>query len=116
MIKALDLGKDAADLGRRKHHRQFEFGIGPDQLQFVWPRAFQRLFPEELEGADELGGRLASDLFDRLEVDAVLTHLLKGDQLGRALVVLAELADTGIVGLFGARADRQELEVIGEGF
>jgi hypothetical protein len=52
---------------------------------------------------------LASDLLDRLEVDAVLAHLLEGDQLGRAVVVLAELADTGVVGLFGAWADGQEL-------
>jgi hypothetical protein len=54
------------------------------------------LLPKELESTDELGGRWASDLLDRLEVDAVLADLLEGDQVGRApLVVLAELADTG---------------------
>jgi hypothetical protein len=59
---------------------------------------------------------LTSDLFDGLEVDAVLADFFEGDQLGRTVVVLAELADTGEVGLFGARADGQELQVIGEGF
>ena len=64
-----------------------------------------------------MGGRLASDLLDRLEMEAVLADLLQGDQVGRApLVVLAELADTGEVGRFGAWADGQELPIIGKGF
>ena len=29
---------------------------------------------------------------------------------------LAELANAGVISLFGARADGQELEIIGEGF
>jgi len=49
-------------------------------------------------------------------MNAVLADLFEGDQLGRTVVVLAELADTGVVGLFGAGADGQEFEVIGEGF
>lgn len=80
------------------------------------PLALESLFPEKFEGADELSGRLASDLLDRLEMDAVLADLFEGDQLGRTVVMLAELADTGVVGLFGARADRQELQIVGEGF
>ena len=116
MIQALDFGEDIADLRPGKDDGQFELGIGADQLQFVRPLALKSFLPEELESADELSGRLASDLLDRLEVDAVLAHLLEGDQLGRAVVVLAELADTGVVGLFGAWADGQELKVIGEGF
>ena len=109
VIQALDFGEDIADLRPGKDDGQFELGIGADQLQFVRPRALKSFLPEELESADELSGRLASDLLDGLEVDAVLAHLLEGDQLGRAVVVLAELADTGVVGLFGARADGQEL-------
>jgi hypothetical protein len=31
-------------------------------------------------------------------------------------IELAELADAGVVGCFGAGADRQQLEIIGEGF
>ena len=106
MIQTFDLGENAANFLGREHHGQLELGIGAHQLQFVRPFAFERLFPKELEGADELGGRLASDFLDRLEIDAVLTNLLEGDQLGRAVVVLAELANTRIVGLFGAGADR----------
>jgi hypothetical protein len=49
-----------------------------------------------------------------LEVDAVLANLLGTDQLGGFIVELTELADTGVVSLFGARADGQELQVIGE--
>ncbi len=60
---------------------------------------------------------MASHLLDRLKVDAVLADLLEGDQVGRApLVVFAELADTGEVGLFGAWADGQEFQIISEGF
>ena len=117
VIEGLDLGEDGADFGGREDHWQLELGIGADQCQFGWPRALEGLLPKELESTDELGGRLASDLLDRLEMDAVLADLLEGDQVGRApLVVLAELADTGEVGLFGAWADGQELQIIGEGF
>ena len=80
------------------------------------PLAFERLFPEELESTDELGSRLTGDLLNRLEVDAVLADLLEGDQLGRTVIVLAELTNTSEVGLFGAWADGQKLQVIGEGF
>ena len=45
-----------------------------------------------------------------------LANLLEGNQLGRTVVMLAELADTGEVGLFGAGADGQELQIIAEGF
>jgi hypothetical protein len=109
MIQTLDLGEDAADFLGRENHRQLELGISAHQVQFVRPLAFESLFPEELEGADELRGCLTGDLLDRLEVNAVLADLLEGEQLGRAVVVLTELADTGVVGLFGAGADRQEL-------
>ena len=54
--------------------------------------------------------------FVGLEMDAVLAELLGGDQVGGFAVELAELAEAGVVGLFGAGADGQELQVIGEGF
>ncbi len=59
---------------------------------------------------------LSGDLLDRLEMDAVLADLLGREQIGGLMVKLAELADTSVVGLFGARADGQKLEIIGEGF
>jgi len=51
-----------------------------------------------------------------LEMDAVLAEVFGREQVRGLVVMLAELADTSVVGLFGARADGQELEVIGEGF
>lgn len=49
-------------------------------------------------------------------MNAVLADLFEGDQLGRAIVVVTELADAGVVDLFGARADGQELQIIGKRF
>ena len=80
------------------------------------PDALEGFFPEELEGAESLGAGLTSDLLVNLEMDKILTDLLGGDQVGRAVVELAELADAGVIGLFGARADGQEFEIIGERF
>ena len=84
-------------------------------MEFVGPDAFEGLLPEELEGADDLGGSLAGDFLCGLEMDAVLAELLGRNQIGRFGVELTELAQAGEVGLFGAGADGEELEVIGEG-
>jgi hypothetical protein len=51
-----------------------------------------------------------------LEMDAILAELLGGDEVGGFAVKLAQLAQAGEVGLFGAGADGQEFEVIGERF
>jgi hypothetical protein len=48
------------------------------------------------------------------EMDEVLANLLGADELGRAIIILAELAHAGQVGLDGARADGQEGQIIGE--
>ena len=108
-------GEHAADFGGRKHHRQFELGIGPDEFQFVRPDAVEGFFPEKLEGANDLGAGLAGDPLVGLEMDAVLAKLLGGDQLRRFDVMLAELTDTGQISLLGARAERLEREIIGKG-
>jgi hypothetical protein len=68
-----------------------------------------------LEGADDLGGGLAGEVLFRFEVEAVLAELLGRDQVGGFAVVFAQLADAGVVGLFGAGADGHEGQVIGEG-
>jgi hypothetical protein len=115
MVPGRHLGQNAAHFGGRKHDRQFELGIGAGQLEFVGPDAFEGLFPEELEGADDLGGSLAGDFLCGLEMDAVLAELLGGNQIGRFGIELTELPEAGKVGLFGAGADGEELEVIGEG-
>jgi hypothetical protein len=49
-------------------------------------------------------------------MDAILANVFRGEQLGRAVVKLAQLTDAGEIGLFSARADGQEFQVIGEGF
>jgi len=48
-------------------------------------------------------------------MNAVLAELLGADQVGSFGVELTELAQAGVVSLFGARADGQEFEIIGEG-
>jgi hypothetical protein len=85
-------------------------------LEFGRPDAFEGFLPEKFEGADDLGGGLAGDLLDRLEMDAVLAELLGGDQVGGFGMELGELAQTGEIGLSGARGDGEEGEVIGERF
>ena len=71
-------------------------------------------FPEQLEGADGLGAGLAGDLFMGLEMDAILAQVFGRKQVGGFVVKLADLADAGVIGLLGARADGQQFEVVGE--
>ena len=108
-------GEHAADFRGGEHHRQFELGVGADQFQLVGPDAVEGFFPEKFEGADDLGAGLAGDPLVRLEVDAILAELLGGDQLRRLDVMLTELTNTGQISLFGARAERQERQVVGKG-
>ncbi len=115
MVQRGNLGQDAAHFGGREHDREFELGIGASQFQFVWPGTAEGLFPEQLESADGLGAGLTGDLFVVLEMDAVLAELFGRNQVGSFAAELAQLAHTGVIGLLGARQDRQELQVIGEG-
>lgn len=108
-------GEHAADFRGGKHHRQFELGIGPDQLQFVGPDAVEGFFPEELEGANDLGAGLPGDPLARLEMDAILAELLGRDQFRRPDIMLTELTDTGQIRFLGARTERQERQVVGKG-
>jgi hypothetical protein len=85
-------------------------------LDFGGPGTAERLFPEELEGADGLGGCLAGDLFLALQEDEVLAEFLGSDVLGGFVVVFGEFTDAGPVGLLGAFADGKKLQVIGECF
>lgn len=116
MIQGADAGEDAADFAGGKHDRQFELRIGAGQFQFVGPGALERFFPEQFDGADGLGAGLAGDFFTRLEMDAILADIFGREQVGRFGVKLTELAEAGVIGLFGAWADGQQLQVIGEGF
>ena len=85
-------------------------------MQFVRPDAIEGFFPEESDRADGLRARLAGDLLVGLEMDAILADVLGREPIGGLAVKLAELPDAGVIGLLGAWADGQELQVIGEGF
>ena len=69
-----------------------------------------------VDGANGLGAGLAGDFLFRFEMDAILAEILGREPVGGLIVKLAELADTGVIGLFGARADGQQLQIIGKGF
>jgi hypothetical protein len=58
---------------------------------------------------------LAGHLFFGLEVEAVVAEFLGADQVGGFGEVLADVVDGGVVGLFGAGADGQQAQVLGEG-
>ena len=90
-------------------------GIGANQFQLVRPRAMEGFFPEQFDGADGLRAGLAGDLLVGLEIDAILADLFGTKQLGGFGVILTELACARVIGLFGAWADGQELEVVVEG-
>ena len=116
MIQGGDGRQQAAHLVGGENDRQLELGVGAGQFHFGRPGAAQGFFPEELDGADGLGAGLPGDFFVLLEMDAVLAEVFGREQVRRLVVMLAELPDTGVIGLLGARADGQELQVIGEGF
>lgn len=116
MIQGGHGGENAAGFGGGEDDGEFELGLGADQLEFGWPDAFEGFFPEELEGANDLGGGLAGDLLDDLEVDAVLAELLGGDEVWGFGMELTELAEAGVVSLSSARTDGLKRQIIGEGF
>jgi hypothetical protein len=115
LIQQGDASQHAACLRGRKDDGQFELSIGADECDLGGPGLAESFLPEEFDGAERLGGSLAGDLLDRLEMDEVLAQLLGGDQSGGLAEELAELADAGEVGLFGAGPDWQERQVLGEG-
>lgn len=82
MIQERHVDEDLAHFSGREDDREFELRIGADQFDFVGPDAFESFLPEDFEGADGLGGSLAGNLLNRLEMDAILADLLGGDQLG----------------------------------
>ena len=116
VVQGGDAGQHPAHLFSREDDRQLELIVGSHQFQFLGPGAVEGFFPEQFDGADGLGGGLAGKFLFLFEVDAVLANLLRGHLLGIFAVELAELADAGVVSLFGAGADGQEFEIIGEGF
>jgi len=108
MIQGRHGREHAAHFAGGEDDGQFELGIGADQFQFVGPGAFEGFFPEKFEGADDLGAGLAGDFLFGLEMNAILAEFLGGDPVRGLGVELAELAEAGVIGLAGARADGQK--------
>ena len=116
MIQPLDQAQNTADLVAREDDRQLEFWIGTGEFQLGWPSASQGFFPEHFDRTKGLGAGLASHLFVLFEMDEVLAKVFGGELVRRFIVILTDLAKAGVVGLLGASADGQQLEVVGEGF
>ena len=109
-------GENAAYLGGRENDWQLELGCGTRKLQLGRPGALERFLPEEFDGAQDLGGALAGEAPFGLEINEILTELLRADQLGRAVEVVSQLAHTGPIALLTARLEREQRQVIGEAF
>jgi len=90
--------------------------LSANQFQFGWPEPAQRFLPKEFDGAKGLGGSLAGDFLDALEMDEILAQLLGADEVWSGVEMLGPLADTGQVSLLGSRGNGQELEILGKGF
>lgn len=115
MVEKGNVIEQAAHFGGREDDGQFELKVGASQLDFGGPESLEGFLPEELDGAKGLGGGLAGNLLDGLEMEEVLAELLGADLIGRGVEVFAQLTNAGKVRLFGAGADGQELQVLGEG-
>jgi hypothetical protein len=115
MIQEGNAPQHPARLRGRKDDGQLELSIGAYEFDLGGPGTAESFLPEEFDGAERLGGSLTGDLLDGLEMDEVLAELLGADLIGGGGEELTELADAGVVSLFGAGADGQQLQVLGEG-
>ena len=114
MIQEGHPGYEGAHFGSREDDRQLEDRRGAGELQFGGPNPLEGFLPEELDGAQGLGGALAGKLALVLEVDEILAELLGAELVGRAVKVLGELAHTGPVALLRAVLERQQGQIIGK--
>ena len=73
------------------------------------------MWPKEFNRAKGLGGGLAGDFLDALEVDEILAQLLGRDEVWSRLEMLGPLTNTGQVSLLGARGNGHELQILSEG-
>ncbi|MCL5096610.1 MAG: hypothetical protein M1608_03560 [Candidatus Omnitrophica bacterium] len=65
---------------------------------------------------DRLSRRLPGHLFVTLQEDEILAKFLRANLFGSLAEVVRELADTIPISLAGAITDRDQQEVLGEGF
>ena len=114
MVQGGDPGENVAHFAGREDDGQFELGRGADQLELGGPGALEGFLPEELDGAEGLGGSLAGEAPFGLEIDEILTEFLGADLIGGAVEVLGQLADAVPVALLAAGQERQQGQVFGE--
>jgi len=79
LVEGGSAGKDEANLLGGEDNGEFETGLSANQFQFRWPDSPEAFLPEELDGAKSLGGGLAGDFLDALEVDKILAQLFRTD-------------------------------------
>jgi hypothetical protein len=70
--------------------------------------------PEELDGAQGLGGALTGEAALGFEMDEVLAEILAAEPVGRAVKVFGQLAYAGPVTLLAAVLEGQQSQIIGE--
>jgi hypothetical protein len=114
VIQGFDLGQDLAHFLGGEDDRQLELRIGSDQLDFRGPGLAEGFFPEELDGANGLGGSLAGEFLLGFEIEEVLAEFFGRDQVRRFAVKLAEFAEASPVPQHGAFGQRQQAQVIEE--
>jgi hypothetical protein len=114
MIDGCDVSQDLADFLGGEDDRQLELRIGSDQLDFRGPGLAESFFPEELDGANGLGGSLAGEFLLGFEIKEVLAEFFGGDQVGRFAVKLAEFAEASPVPQHGAFGQGQQAQVVEE--
>jgi hypothetical protein len=112
----LDAGEDVANLRGGEDDRQFESGLRANQFQFGRPKPPQGFLPKKFDRAKGLGGGLAGDFLDALEMNEILAQLLDRDQVWSGPEIFGPLANTSEVSLLCARGNRQKLQIFGEGF
>jgi hypothetical protein len=114
MIEGFYQTQDLADLDGGEDDGEFELGSGTGELKFGGPGTLEGFLPEELDGADRLGGGLAGEAAFGFEMEEVLAEVLGRDQVGRLGVMLTELTDAGPVAFLGAGQQGEETQVLGE--
>jgi hypothetical protein len=82
MVQERDLGEDCAHFAGREDDRQFELRRRTGELQLGGPGALEGFLPEELDGAERLGGSLAGKAPFGLEIDEILTEFVGADLIG----------------------------------
>ena len=114
MIQRGDGREQAADLGGGEDDREFEARVSAGELNLGRPGTAEGFFPEQLDGAEGLGGGWPGELLLDLEVQEVLAEFFGRDQVGGLGVKLAEFEDAGPVAQDAAFGQREQAQIVEE--